>query len=251
MHPEDSSNPIANGDIEASMKVLKSKLDGLIHDISKKASGIDALDSQQHEGAALDYRKASEFELRLLTDEITDVIDDMLESGVDTLTIRNIIRESGSAADDHLEKYLSPALSMLDTADELLSDEGTGEDMAGKTLGEGVPDGTDHIDSDIREPDPADDGPGKAGKIGEGRLDESTTVSSRTSKKTSKWDDTAERVMETFVKSYRICTCGARIPANFKLCGRCGKKLGLICLNCDEDVPEGFAYCTGCGNPML
>ena len=63
----------------------------------------------------------------------------------------------------------------------------------------------------------------------------------------------AERTPDDFifdVKSFRLCSCGARIPANFRICGKCGKKLGFVCGNCGGDVPEGYIFCTNCGQRM-
>lgn len=50
------------------------------------------------------------------------------------------------------------------------------------------------------------------------------------------------------VLSFNICPiCDARVPANFKICGRCGTKLQNFCPHCGAAVPGGVAFCGKCG----
>lgn len=50
------------------------------------------------------------------------------------------------------------------------------------------------------------------------------------------------------VLSFTICpTCDARVPANFRTCGRCGTKLQNFCPHCSAAVPGGVAFCGKCG----
>jgi len=50
------------------------------------------------------------------------------------------------------------------------------------------------------------------------------------------------------VLSFIICpTCDARLPANFRTCGRCGTKLQNFCPHCSAAVPGGVAFCGKCG----
>ncbi|MCK4614145.1 MAG: zinc ribbon domain-containing protein [Thermoplasmata archaeon] len=54
------------------------------------------------------------------------------------------------------------------------------------------------------------------------------------------------------VRSFKVChTCSARVPANFRICGRCGTKLENFCPYCSADVPEGMAYCGKCGRRIF
>ena len=50
------------------------------------------------------------------------------------------------------------------------------------------------------------------------------------------------------VLSFKICpVCDARVPANFRRCGRCATRLDNICPHCGMAVPEGVAFCGRCG----
>ncbi len=54
------------------------------------------------------------------------------------------------------------------------------------------------------------------------------------------------------VRSFKVCpNCGARVPANFRICGRCGTKLLNFCPYCGAQVPEGMAYCGKCGRRIF
>lgn len=54
------------------------------------------------------------------------------------------------------------------------------------------------------------------------------------------------------VRSFKICyRCNARLPANFRICGRCGSKLQNICPHCASEVPSGVAFCGKCGRKIL
>lgn len=54
------------------------------------------------------------------------------------------------------------------------------------------------------------------------------------------------------VRSFKICyKCNARLPANFRICGRCGSKLQNICPHCASEVPSGVAFCGKCGRKIL
>ena len=53
------------------------------------------------------------------------------------------------------------------------------------------------------------------------------------------------------VLSYNMCpSCDARVPANYRTCGRCGTKLQNFCPHCSAVVPGGLAFCGKCGKPI-
>ena len=73
-------------------------------------------------------------------------------------------------------------------------------------------------------------------------------------KKTSSWAETSKKQAEkTFhVLSFKICVkCSARVPANFRICGRCGSKLKNACPHCGGAVPANMAFCGKCGRKIV
>ena len=53
------------------------------------------------------------------------------------------------------------------------------------------------------------------------------------------------------VLSFKICPiCSARLPANFRICGRCGTRLENSCPHCSATVPEGISFCGKCGKQI-
>lgn len=53
------------------------------------------------------------------------------------------------------------------------------------------------------------------------------------------------------VLSFKICpVCDARVPANFRTCGRCATKLDNFCPHCASAVPHGVTFCGRCGKKI-
>ena len=52
--------------------------------------------------------------------------------------------------------------------------------------------------------------------------------------------------------SEKICQCGAKMPADCKFCGKCGRPIPTekICKKCGKVVPPDFSYCGKCGEPI-
>lgn len=60
-------------------------------------------------------------------------------------------------------------------------------------------------------------------------------------------------------KNFRVCgkcgtvlqktcpNCGNNIPTNFKFCGSCGAKIGNVCPKCKSENPQNFMFCGNCG----
>jgi len=54
------------------------------------------------------------------------------------------------------------------------------------------------------------------------------------------------------VLSFKKCTnCKAIVPANFKICGRCGETLKSICPICGARIPRGVEYCGNCNKRVM
>ncbi len=53
------------------------------------------------------------------------------------------------------------------------------------------------------------------------------------------------------VLSFKMCpVCDARVPANYRTCGRCGTKLQNFCPHCTAAVPSGVSFCGKCGKKI-
>ncbi len=62
----------------------------------------------------------------------------------------------------------------------------------------------------------------------------------------------AEELKSATVLSFKKCNkCAAVIPANFKICGRCGTRLRNICPGCGSNVPRGVELCSSCGKRIM
>lgn len=49
----------------------------------------------------------------------------------------------------------------------------------------------------------------------------------------------------------KICqSCGNKVPINFKFCGGCGSKIGNSCPKCNLENPENYMFCGGCGGKL-
>lgn len=67
---------------------------------------------------------------------------------------------------------------------------------------------------------------------------------------------TREREPQRFRKrdhvlSFKICpVCEARVPANFRRCGRCATRLDNTCPKCGSAIPSGVTFCGKCGSHL-
>ena len=51
-------------------------------------------------------------------------------------------------------------------------------------------------------------------------------------------------------KEIECPNCKAKMPENFRICGKCGNVIIKICPNCDNKVPVNFQFCGSCGNEI-
>lgn len=72
------------------------------------------------------------------------------------------------------------------------------------------------------------------------------------SQEPGQWRKASQKAMpEYHVLSFKICpVCGARVPANFRICGRCATRLQSFCPHCSAAVPDGVAFCGKCGKKI-
>jgi len=72
------------------------------------------------------------------------------------------------------------------------------------------------------------------------------------SAESGQWRKASQAAMpEYHVLSFKICpVCGARVPANFRICGRCATRLQSFCPHCSAAVPEGVSFCGKCGKKI-
>ena len=62
----------------------------------------------------------------------------------------------------------------------------------------------------------------------------------------------ADWLKSATVLSFKKCTnCKAVVPANFKICGRCGETLKSICPICGTRIPRGVEYCSNCNKRVM
>jgi len=62
----------------------------------------------------------------------------------------------------------------------------------------------------------------------------------------------ADMLKSATVLSFKKCVkCEAVVPANFKICGRCGEMLRSLCPVCGAHIPRGVEYCSSCNKRVL
>jgi len=100
-------------DADPMIERYRARLDALLEQMNSKSDSMDSM-KDEHEDSARDYRKAVEFELRLLNDEMRELIEEMIEMGLPDGQIRDIILESGKVTERILESGLMAVISMGD-----------------------------------------------------------------------------------------------------------------------------------------
>lgn len=67
----------------------------------------------------------------------------------------------------------------------------------------------------------------------------------------SKKDNAPESNIEKDTSKEIECPkCNAKMPENFRICGKCGSVLSKTCSICGHKVPVNFTFCGGCGAKM-